>query len=241
MSPFAPGAVLANRYALDRKLGDDGLTEVWTATDRVLARQVVVEGASEEAGDAGRAAFREAAAAAARLVHSGIVATYDSGVVDGAPYIVTERPAGATLAELVARGGPLAPGRVVVVGRQLARALQVAHGQGVTHGGVGPRTVLVTEDDRAKLSRFAACGARARLGGATAEKEADVHACAAALVTALVGSEGAVSPRAARSGVPPALDEVLVAAQEGGSITDAGALAAALDGLDIDDDAVPLV
>lgn len=280
MSPFFPGAVLGGRYELEQCLSNDGLTEQWGALDRVLVRPVVIEALAPEAGAGAHDAFVAAVAATARLVHPGIVATYDSGVVmpepgggadpavepgadddphgggAGLPYVVTERPAGPTLAETIEHQGPIAAGRVVAVGQQSARALEAAHRLGVSHGAVSPSTVLLSEDDRVKLARFAASGARARLAGADARAPgtvtppvADVRALATTLVGALLGStpsgeppgtRAAVSPRALRPGVPRALDQVLVAAQDG-SLDDAGRLAATLEGLDIADDAEPAI
>jgi hypothetical protein len=61
-------------------------------------------------------------------------------------------------------------------------------------------------------------------------------------VTALIGGPpSGPSARAVRAGVPPALDEVLLAAQHDPPAYDAAGFAGALDGLDIEDDAVPLV
>jgi len=250
-SPFVPGALLSDRYELERRLGDDGLIEVWAATDRVLARRVTVEAIAADAGPAAIAAFGAAAAAAARLIHPGIVATYDSGQAGGLPFIVTERAGGPTLAELIGRYGPLHPARVVTIGRQLARALEAAHRTGVVHGGVGPDAVLVTDDDRVKLSRFVTAGTRARLAGngtaTPAGRRADVRGCATTLVTALAGDQplpgpdgGPVSARDLRPGVPPALDDVLMAAQTDAG-PDAAGLAVGLESLDIEDDAVPAV
>ena len=192
-SPFVPGAVLSDRYQLERRVGDDGLIEMWAATDRVLARRVTVEAMAAGAGPDAIAAFGAAAGAAARLIHPGIVATYDSGQADGLPFIVTERSGGPTLAELIRRYGPLHPARVVTIGRQLARALEAAHRTGVVHGGVGAEAVLVTDDDRVKLSRFVTAGTRARLAGnapaAPDGRRDDVRSCATTLVSALVGEE----------------------------------------------------
>ena len=226
-------------------MADDGLTERWTATDRVLARGVTVEGLSPSAPTGGREAFLAAVAGAARLVHPGIVATYDSGVAPpppdpGLPYVVTERPRGATLAAAVQRHGALSPARVVTIGRQLAHALVAAERAGVTHGDINAETILFGEDDRVKLARFAASGAQSRLRASAGAD--DVAGLAAALADSLVGAPlpRPVSARAHRPGVPPALDEVLVAGQTGGYDGPAD-FAAALDGLDIADDAEPTV
>lgn len=246
-TPFTPGALLGGRYALERRVADDGVTERWVATDRILARGVTVEALSPEAAPGSREAFLAAVAAAARLIHPGIVATYDSGVVPGPPsstepglpYVVTERPRGATLAAVVQRHGALSPARVVAIGRQLAHALAAAERAGVTHGGIDAETILFGEDDRVKLARFAACGARNRL---SPHPDGDVAALAAALADALVGAPlpRPVSPRDHRPGVPPALDRLLVDAQTG-AVPDAAAFAAALDDLDVADDAEPTV
>ncbi|GAC1534547.1 MAG: hypothetical protein NVS3B12_15470 [Acidimicrobiales bacterium] len=252
--PFSGGSVLGGRYVLDRCVADDGLTERWTASDRVLARGVMVEALSPRSAPGAREAFLAAVAAAARLIHPGIVSTYDSGVAmgvtsgapnpspaSGLPYVVTERPRGTSLAEVVSRQGALPATRVVPIGRQLARALEAAHRAGVAHTGIEPATVLLAEDDRVKLARFAACGARARLRGVAPEAMAvDVRDLAATLAVALVGADASrpVSPRQHRPHTPVALDRVLMDAQTG-AIPDASGLAAALEGLDVTDDAEP--
>ena len=223
---LAPGVVLGDRYELRDRVSDDNLTEEWVATDRILARSVMVEVLSTGAP---RDPFVAAAAAAARLAHPNIVATYDSGVfrVAGAsdlPYVVTERAAGKSVASLLHRTGPLGAERAIVVGRQLAHALDAAHRVGVVHGGVGPDTVMIGEDDRVKLSRFAASGARARIDDLS--PATDQHDLVGLLRT-VAGDD--------RS---PALAGVLAAAGPGGDITDTAGLAQALDRLDLPSEAL---
>ena len=223
----------------------------------------MVEMLSPRAEPGAREAFLAAVAAAARLIHPGIVSTYDSGVATGhseiasggapaasgpspapgLPYVVTERLRGESLAEVISRQGALPAARVVPIGRQLARALEAAHRAGVAHTGIEPATVLLGEDDRVKLTRFATSGARARLRGSAPEATAlDVRDLAATLAVALVGTDATrpVSPRQHRPGTPPALDRVLMDAQTG-AIADAAGLAVALEGFDVVDDAEPEV
>jgi hypothetical protein len=121
----------------------------------------------------------------------------------------------------------------------VARALEAAHRAGVEHGGIDADTVLFGEDDRVKLARFVACGVRTRLGS---QPTPDVAALGGTLADALVGGTHPrpYSPRTLRPGVPAALDAALVGAQTG-AFPDAGAFAAALDGLDVSDDAEPTV
>jgi hypothetical protein len=261
MPPLTPGVELTGRYQLQRQLSDDGLIETWTATDQVLARAVEVEILRPDTGTDERNAFLASASAVARLSHPGIVNAYDTGLsADGMPFLVMERSLGPTLAELVVRQGPLAPSRVVVIGAQIAQALDLAHRSGVVHGAVGSSTVQVAEDDRAKLSGFTASAMRTRLSGVTPDPTDDVDAWARSLVAALLGAPSvdgvapdalrvgteapagaapAVSARAQRPGIPPSLDAVLVEAQRGGPITSAGDLAAQLGRLELTDDARP--
>jgi eukaryotic-like serine/threonine-protein kinase len=246
MPPLTPGVELTGRYLVDRQLFDDGVIETWTATDRVLARVVEVELLRPGASDAEREAFLVSAAAVARLSHPGIVNAYDTGVsAEGMPYLVTERAVGPTLADLLVQHGPLSPSRVVVIGQQVARALDIAHCSGVVHGAVSPSTVQVSRDDRAKLTGFTGSGMRWRLAGSAPDAGDDVDGCASTLVGALLGalplspSADPVSPRSLRPGIPPSLDAVLVAAQRGGWITSAADLADHLGRLDVSDDARP--
>jgi hypothetical protein len=189
MPPLTPGVELTGRYQLHRQLSDDGLIETWTATDQVLARAVEVEILRPDTGTNERNAFLASASAVARLSHPGIVNAYDTGLsADGMPFLVLERSLGPTLAELVIRQGPLAPSRVVVIGVQIAQALDVAHRNGVVHGAVSPPTVQVADDDRAKISGFTASGMRTRLSGVTPDPTDDVDAWARSLVAALLGA-----------------------------------------------------
>jgi len=249
MTPPAPGDELAGRYRLERSLADDGLIERWAAVDHVLARPVEITAVSAASGTDARQAFVEAAAAAARLSHPSIVNAYDRGFTsDGLPFLVTERAVGPTLADLTARHGALSGARVATIGRQIAQALDTAHRAGTVHGEVGPHVVQVTEDDRAKLAGFTEAGTRARLSGASPAARDDVDACARMLAAALIGRAverhgDPISPRALTVGVPPALDELLVSAQEGGPVGTASELADRLAALEpeLADDARPLV
>jgi hypothetical protein len=133
---------------------------VWRAQDRVLGRQVAVKEvvfpptmADEERRSAQGRVMREARAAA-RLNHPGAVTLYDVVQDQGGTFIVMELVAAPTLADLVQTQGPLAPERVAELGRQLASALEAAHGVGIVHRDVKPGNVMVAADGRVKLADF---------------------------------------------------------------------------------------
>ncbi len=247
MAPLTPGEELAGRYRLERPLSDDGLIERWAAVDHVLARPVEVEVLSAGAGGRERDAFVAASTAVARLSHPSIANAYDRGSTpEGLPFLVTERAVGPTLAELSARQGPMPAGRVAGIGQQVAQALDAAHRAGTVHGDVNAQAVQVSEDDHVKLAGFTRAGTRSRLAGTSPAPRDDVAACARMLAQVLSGGPGGaggqpLSPRAARAGVPPSLDRVLVAAQGTGPIATASELADRLGALALDDDAQPMV
>jgi len=235
---FSPGAVLAGRYQLAQRLGADGLTERWAATDLVLARAVVVETVARGAGPAADAAFGDTVGVVARLVHPGAAATYDSGRVGDRPFVVTEQPPGLSLAELLERHGPLPARRVTIIGRQAALALDAAHRRGVVHGGVDADAVVVGDDDRVKLAGFVAAGVRSRLQGAPPAPGDDVHDLAVTLTAALPAVERtAPGPWPDVQGGPTGggpvgesarLVRALLDARPGGPLRTAAALATAL-------------
>src|SRR3982751_4885274 len=78
---------LCGRYRLLHRVATGAVSEVWEGRDNVLGRAVAVRllhrsmAGTPEVADR----FRREAVVAARLVHSNIVATYDTGNQDGVP------------------------------------------------------------------------------------------------------------------------------------------------------------
>ncbi len=134
------------RYRLKKKLGQGGMGEVWLAYHPALKTDVaikVVRGVGAPASAAAR--FEREISALTGLRHPNTVRVFDCGVTDdGVLYYVMELLEGSTLAELVARAGPLSPGRAVHVVRQAARALAEAHQKGIVHRDLKPGNLFVT-------------------------------------------------------------------------------------------------
>jgi serine/threonine protein kinase len=95
---------------------------------------------------------------ASQLLHPNTVRIYDFGRTrEGRPYYVMEYLDGVTLAELVAQTGPVPPGRVLHILRQVGAALREAHEHGMIHRDVKPENVMLCrrgEDDVVKLLDF---------------------------------------------------------------------------------------
>src|SRR6266508_1712829 len=155
-----PERVVADRYLLEHTIGRGGIGTVWLAHDRLLDREVAVKEVSfpetlfqHQRDDLRASALREARVAA-RLNHPGAITIYDVLEEQGHAFIVMELITAPTLAELVARGGPLPPERVARIGLRIASALEAAHRAGIVHRDVKPANVMVGEDGSVWLGDF---------------------------------------------------------------------------------------
>jgi serine/threonine-protein kinase len=139
------------RYRLVSKLGEGGMGEVHLAEHQLLRRPCVLKLIrSDRAGDPKLARrFEREVRLLSTLTHWNTVAVYDYGhTPDGTFYFVMEYLPGLTLDQLVARHGPLPPGRAVYLLRQVCRGLREAHAVGLIHRDVKPGNVIVCERGR---------------------------------------------------------------------------------------------
>ena len=142
-------------YEILSLLGSGGMGEVYRARDPRIGRDVAIKVLrSDIAMDAGRLArFELEVRAAGRLNHPNILAIYDVGTHDGAPYVVSELVEGETLRDRLGRG-PLAPRKAIEVAAQIAKGLAAAHAQGIVHRDLKPENVVLARDGRAKILDF---------------------------------------------------------------------------------------
>jgi eukaryotic-like serine/threonine-protein kinase len=152
LSGVEAAQILGDRYSLDRKIGEGGMSVVWQAQDEVLGRPVAVKvlAAAYTSDAASRRRIRAEAQAAARLSHPHITGVYDYGESvdeDGnhVPYIVMELLPGRTLAERLAEG-PLRPRAGLRVCAEVASALAAAHAHDLVHRDVKPANVVLTAE-----------------------------------------------------------------------------------------------
>ncbi len=140
------GDIVADRYRVTGKLGEGGMGTVFEAEHIDLRTRVAIKFMRPEFARDVKARARFAREArAASLIHSDHVArVHDYGVTRGGePYIVMDRLHGETLAQAIARRGPLAAGEVVNIVGHIARGLAAAHGHGVLHRDITPANVFL--------------------------------------------------------------------------------------------------
>jgi tRNA A-37 threonylcarbamoyl transferase component Bud32 len=149
------------QYRLGRRIGSGGMGDVYLAEHQLLKRPCAVKlirpGELLKSGTIKR--FEREVRINATLSHPNIVEIFDYGrTEDGVYYYVMEYLPGLSLAELVARHGPLPPERAVHLLRQVCLALHEAHDAGVIHRDIKPSNIFAARrggrDDVAKLLDF---------------------------------------------------------------------------------------
>jgi hypothetical protein len=90
--------------------------------------------------------FIEAGERAVRLNHPNIARVYEAGRREDVVYVVRDMIEAESLADWLARRGPLAPGDAIPILRQLASALDYAHSQRLMHGDLNDRCIFIGED-----------------------------------------------------------------------------------------------
>ncbi|HET7869981.1 MAG TPA: protein kinase [Actinomycetota bacterium] len=156
MQQLDEDVLLGDRYRLVRMIGSGGMGTVWEAEDETLGRPVAVKVLSESlaAGERAVRRFEREAKAAARLSGPYIAAVYDFGRSEGRPYIVMELVSGETLADRLAREGPLPPQEASRIAAQVAEALEEAHAAGIVHRDVKPGNVMLTPTGDVRVMDF---------------------------------------------------------------------------------------
>jgi eukaryotic-like serine/threonine-protein kinase len=149
-----PGTKLGD-YEVQSLLGMGGMGEVYRARDTRLRRDVAIKVLpSSLLHDAERLRrFEQEARATAALNHPNILAIFQLGTYEGAPYMVSELLEGETLREQLKRGR-LALRKTVECGVQIARGLAAAHEKGIAHRDLKPENLFVTKDGRIKILDF---------------------------------------------------------------------------------------
>jgi serine/threonine protein kinase len=142
-------------YEIVALVGAGGMGEVYRARDSRLRREVAVKILPASfAQDADRLRrFEQEARAVGALNHPSILAIYDIGTHDGAPYLVSELLEGQTLRQQM-EGAPLPQRRAIDYGIQIARGLAAAHEKGVVHRDLKPDNIFVLNDGRIKILDF---------------------------------------------------------------------------------------
>jgi serine/threonine-protein kinase len=145
------------RYEIESLVGEGAMARVYRARDPEIARIVAVKVLKEELcidEDYVNRFLRESKAAGA-ISHPNIVTVFDVGRFGNAPYITMEFLDEKSLADALEEHEKLPIKRVISIGIQMARALDLAHRRGIVHRDVKPGNILLMEKgETVKITDF---------------------------------------------------------------------------------------
>jgi serine/threonine-protein kinase len=132
------------RYQVLERLGEGAMASVYKAYDPSIGRSLVIKFLHAElCQDAEyRMRFLREAKAAGMLSHPNIVTVFDVGEIEGRPYIAMELLDGGPLSDLLKNEVKLPVRDVLVMGIQLANALDYAHQSGIYHRDIKPSNII---------------------------------------------------------------------------------------------------
>jgi serine/threonine protein kinase len=189
-----PGSKIGD-YEVQKLIGSGGMGEVYRARDLRLRRDVAIKILpSFFSADKERLRrFEQEAQAAASLNHPNILAIFQMGTYQGAPYLVSELLEGETLREEIKRG-PLTPRKATEQAAQIARGLAAAHEKGIIHRDLKPENLFSTKDGRIKILDFGL----AKLKQPAGKAASTVGAAQATEAGMVMGTVGYMSPEQVR-------------------------------------------
>lgn len=150
------------KYVLLEEIGRGGMGVVYRAhqkqADRFVALKVIrrdlVRSRANESHSSALERFRHEVQATARLEHENIISVYDVGDFDRDPYFSMQYVDGMSLGEILEEG-PLENRRAANYLMQVARAVALAHREGIYHRDLKPQNILVERaTDRPLVADF---------------------------------------------------------------------------------------
>ena len=145
---------LADRYAIERQVGEGGMATVFLARDIRHERQVAIKVLREDVAQRmGAERFLREIRTTATLNHPHIVPLHDSGEAEGILYYVMPFVEGESLRDRLDREGQLPVADAVRIASDIASAIDYAHRHGFVHRDVKPANILLHEN-RALVADF---------------------------------------------------------------------------------------
>jgi HAMP domain-containing protein len=172
--PLAPGSRFAGRYDIEAVLGEGGMGIVYRAFDEEIGETIALKALRPELGRFNTTLldrFKQELRLARRITHRNVVRTYDLGETNGIYYITMEYVRGTPLSTLIREAGRLEVPAALTIGKQLCRALEVAHEEGIVHRDIKPQNLMVEPSGFLKVMDFGiarlAEGQKGEKGGLT--------------------------------------------------------------------------
>jgi serine/threonine protein kinase len=195
--PIAVGQVVAQKYRVDRFIGQGGMGVVVAGFHLELDQPVAIKFLLSEAGlhDEGAERFRREARAAAKIHSEHVARVFDIGLLDErVPYMVMELLHGHELEHEMERRGPLPVGEAVGYMLQAIDAIAEAHAAGIVHRDLKPTNLFLAQrSDGSRIIKVLDFGISKSLGSGRPREVALTR------TAAFVGSPLYMSPEQMRS------------------------------------------
>ncbi|MFO0665914.1 MAG: serine/threonine-protein kinase [Polyangiaceae bacterium] len=140
------GQVLADRYRIERRLGEGAMGQVYLAEHVLMRKHValkILHGRSNDKPDA-VARFEREAVAASHVEHPNVATAKDFGqLADGSFFLVLEYLDGIVLRSALGQYGALAPKRALHIATQICSGLVRAHELGIVHRDLKPENIML--------------------------------------------------------------------------------------------------
>jgi HAMP domain-containing protein/predicted Ser/Thr protein kinase len=167
---IAPGMTFAFRYEVKELLGEGGMGMVFKAVDAELGEVVAIKTLRQEMLGQDPSAlerFKGEIRLARKISHRNVVRTHDLGESGGVYFITMEYVEGKSLKDLIQSRGKLPIPVTLTVAKQLCRALEIAHDEGVIHRDIKPQNMVVQSDGVLKVMDFGIARLAKRKEGVT--------------------------------------------------------------------------
>jgi serine/threonine-protein kinase len=141
-------SALADRYTIERELGEGGMATVYLATDLKHNRQVAIKVLKEDlAAVVGEERFLAEIETTAQLQHPHILPLFDSGAADGFLFYAMPYVEGETLRDRLKREVQLPVEQAIELVQKIAAALDYAHEKGIVHRDIKPENILLSSGE----------------------------------------------------------------------------------------------
>ena len=143
---LAPGQQIAERYRLERLLGEGGMGQVWAATHLITRKGVALKflKASGKNRETMVRRFMREARAVSAVNHPNVVAVHDLlELADGTPVMVMDLLRGTSLAARLAQLKKIELGELATILVPVFSAVGTAHAAGIVHRDLKPDNIML--------------------------------------------------------------------------------------------------
>jgi len=138
-------------------IGQGGMGTVYKGVHESLARPVAIKMLHQHLcmDTQLKARFRNEAQLMASLQHPNLVQLYDYREIDNNLILIMEYVEGSPLDEMIGKKvGPIPSERTIPLFSQMLKGVQAAHSKGIVHRDIKPSNILITSDERVKVTDF---------------------------------------------------------------------------------------